>query len=142
MQITRNIGTLKNPISEPERYTRAHLLLQRIRRAMAEEQDRKPLKDFALPSNKEPHSSIVNPAIAANNFELKPYSVQIVQQNQFVGLPTENLNQHLKVFIQLADTLKSNGISLEAIHLRLFPFSLRDRARSWLYSLPAKSVIT
>lgn len=65
-----------------------------------------------------------------------------MQQNKFVGLPTENPNQHLKVFIQLADTLKSNEASLEAIHLRLFPFSLKDRARSWQDSLPVNSITT
>lgn len=95
---------------------------------MAEEQNQRPLKYFALPSNEEPHFSIVNPIIPANNFELKPSLLQIVQQNQFAGLSTENPNQHLKVFIQLVDTLKTNGASPKAIHLILFPFSLRDRA--------------
>ena len=66
---------------------------------MAEKQNLKPLKNFVVPSNEEPHSSILNPTIPANNFELKPTLLQIVQQNQFVGLPTKNPNQHLKVFI-------------------------------------------
>lgn len=65
-----------------------------------------------------------------------------MQQNQFAGLPTENPNQHLKVFIQLDDALKTNNVSPEVIHLRLFPFSLRDRARSWLDSLLANSITT
>ena len=65
-----------------------------------------------------------------------------MQQNQFGGLATENPNQHLKTFIQLADTLKCNGASPEAIRLRLFPFSLRDKARDWLDSLPPNSITT
>lgn len=125
---TRSTRTLENPIAGPERYARARLLLRRIRRAMAEEPDQKPLKEFSLPSNKEPHSSIVNPAIATNNFELKLSLVQIVQQNQFTSLPTENPNQHLKVFIQLDDTLKINGVSPKVIHLHLFPFSLPENS--------------
>ncbi|KAI5421164.1 hypothetical protein KIW84_044854 [Lathyrus oleraceus] len=40
---------------------------------MAENRDRRPLKEFAQPSDKEPSSSIVNPLIPANNFELKPW---------------------------------------------------------------------
>lgn len=48
---------------------------------MAEEQVCKPLKDFTLPSNEEPHSSIINPAIPVNNFELKPSLLEIVQKN-------------------------------------------------------------
>lgn len=95
---------------------------------MAEDQNFRTLKDFALPSNEEPHSSIVNLAIVTNNFELKPTLLQIVQQNQFTGLPRENPNQHLKMFIQLADTLEANSDTPEEIHLCLFPFPLRDRA--------------
>jgi len=84
-----------------------------------------PLRNSLCPPNEEPHTSIVRPAIAANNFELKPSLLQIVQQNQFSRNPTKDLNLHLSVFMQFADTLKANGVDPEAIHC-LFPFSLRD----------------
>ncbi|MCI62062.1 hypothetical protein A2U01_0083319, partial [Trifolium medium] len=32
----------------------------------------RPLKDYAVPSEEEPHSSIASPAVEARNFELKP----------------------------------------------------------------------
>jgi len=38
--------------------------------------------------------------------------------------------------------LKLNGVSSDAIHLRLFHFSLRDKARAWLHSLPSGCIIT
>lgn len=66
---------------------------------MSDDQNRRPLKEFAQPSNEEPSSSIGNPAIPANKFELKPSLLQLVQQNQYVCLATENPNQHLKVFL-------------------------------------------
>lgn len=90
----------------------------------------RPLKDYATPSEEEPHSSIAPPVIKANNFELKPSLLQDVQQNQFAGNPTEYRNLHLSVFVQYTDTLKPNGVDPEAIRLHLFPFSLRDRARA------------
>src|SRR3954463_5802069 len=124
MRRNRNTENLVNPLVEPERYARARLFILKLRKAMAEDRNQRPLKEFAQPSNEEPSSSIVNPTITTNNFELKPSLLQLVQQNQFAGLATENPNQHLKVFIQLADTLKANGATLEAIPLRLFPFSL------------------
>ncbi|GAU39887.1 hypothetical protein TSUD_397240 [Trifolium subterraneum] len=65
-----------------------------------------------------------------------------LQQNQFSGNPTDDPNLHLSIFLQYADTVKANGVSPEAIRLRLFPFSLRDRARAWLQSLPSNSVTT
>ncbi|CAJ2652135.1 unnamed protein product [Trifolium pratense] len=109
---------------------------------MAEGPQNRPLKSYAIPSQAEPHNSIAAPAIEANNFELKPSLLSAVQQNQFSGNPTDDPNLHLSIFLQYADTVKANGVSPEAIRLRLFPFSLRDRARAWLQSLPSNSVAT
>ena len=134
MRRNRRTGNLIDPLVEPERYARARLFIRKIRRAMAEDRNQRPLKEFAQPSNEEPSSSIVNPTITTNNFELKPSLLQLVQQNQFAGLATENPNQHLKVFIQLADTLKANGATPVAIRLRLFPFSLRGKAHDVVWT--------
>ena len=49
----------------------------------------------------------------------------------------EDPNLHLSVFLKVCDMLKINGAFTDAIRLRLFPFSLRDKARAWLHSLPA-----
>ncbi|XP_058733157.1 uncharacterized protein LOC131604752 [Vicia villosa] len=135
-------GNLIDPLVEPERYARARLFIRKLKKAMAEDRKQRPLKEFSQPSNLEPSSSIVNPAITTNNFELKPSLLQLVQQNQFAGFATENPNQHLKVFIQLVDTLKANGATSEEICLRLFPFSLRGKAHDWLDSLPSNSITT
>lgn len=102
----------------------------------------RPLRDYASPSQDEPHSNIVAPAIDRNDFELKPALLQAVQQNQFSGNPTDDPNLHLSVFVQYADIVKANGVNPEAIQLRLFPFSLRDRARAWLQSLLSNSITT
>ncbi|CAJ2663009.1 unnamed protein product [Trifolium pratense] len=107
---------------------------------MAEAPQERPLRSYAIPSQEEPHNSIAAPAIEANNFELKPSLLSAVQQNQFSGNPTDDPNLHLSIFLQYADTVKANGVSPDAIRLRLFPFSLRDRARAWLQSLPSNSV--
>lgn len=48
----------------------------------------------------------------------------------------------MSVFVQYANTLKTNNVNPEAIRLRLFPFSLRDKVRAWLQSLPANSITT
>ena len=39
---------------------------------------------------------------------------------------------HLCKFLTKCDTIKLNGVTTDAIRLRLFPFSLRDRASDWL----------
>ncbi|XP_020266504.1 uncharacterized protein LOC109841993 [Asparagus officinalis] len=104
-------------------------------------QDRS-LKEFASPTTHSSQSSILKPNVAANNFELKPSLLSLVQQNQFGGTPTEDPNLHISVFLEYCDTLKMNGVSDDAIKLRLFPFSLRDKARAWLQSLPPGSITT
>ena len=63
-----------------------------------------------------------------NDFELKPSLLSVIQQNQFLGSPTDDPNLHFSVFMQYTDIVKANGVSQEAIRLRLFPFSLRDKA--------------
>ncbi|KAG8493789.1 hypothetical protein CXB51_011098 [Gossypium anomalum] len=84
--------------------------------------------DYAKPNFTGTESSIVRPAIAAKNFELKPNTIQMIQQFvQFDGLQDENPNTHLANFLELCNTLKINGFSDDAIRLRLFPFSLRNK---------------
>ena len=45
-------------------------------------------------------------------------------------------------FLEICDTFKHNGASDDAIRLRLFPFSLRDKAMGWLNALPTRSITT
>ena len=81
-------------------------------------------------------SSIRRPAIQANNFEIKLAIIQMIQQTvQFGGLSQEDTNVHIANFLEICDTFKHNGVRDDAIRLRLFPFSLRDKAKVWLHSL-------
>ncbi|XP_073133287.1 uncharacterized protein [Henckelia pumila] len=66
----------------------------------------------------------------------------MVQQNQFRGAATEDPNLHLRTFLDITDTIKIHGVTEDTIRLRLFSFSLRDNARSWLQSLPLESITT
>ena len=77
------------------------------------------------------------------NFELKPVMFQMLQTvGQFNGLPYEDPHLHLKLFLEVSDAFKIAGASQDALRLRLFPYSLRDRARAWLNSLPSNSITT
>ena len=81
------------------------------------------LKDYVWP--------IVN-----DNYAL----ISMVQQAQFSGSPLDDPNIHLAMFLEICDTVKMNGVTEDTIRLRLFPFSLRDKARGWLQSLQLRSI--
>ena len=49
----------------------------------------------------EDYSGILHQQIDANNFELKPALINMVQQQQFGGSPTEDPNGQLSNFLQL-----------------------------------------
>ena len=100
------------------------------------------MEDFWKPIIQDEYSAIRQPAIDANNFELKPALITMVQQHQFTGHPTEDLNEHLGRFLRMANTVKLNGVRPKVIKLHLFPFSLRDTAVTWYESLPYGSVDT
>ena len=98
------------------------------------------LQEYTMPNPGDNLSSIVRPNVDANNFEIKPAIIQMISQFQFGGLSTEDPNAHLAQFLEICDTFKMNGVSSDAIKLRLFPFSLRDKAKLWLHSLTPQSI--
>jgi len=95
-------------------------------------EDDRVLRDYSLPQASGITSSIVSPAVEANNFKLSPALISFVEREQFAGYLSENPNAHLRKFLAKCDTIKINGASSDAIRLRLFPFSLRDRTSNWL----------
>ena len=68
------------------------------------------MEDFWRPVIQEEYSAVRQPAVEANNFELKPALITMVQQHQFTGHPTEDPNEHLGRFLRMANTVKLNGV--------------------------------
>jgi hypothetical protein len=88
----------------------------------------KSIHDFSAPS-------VANVATEPNvnngdtNFELKPALITMVQASPFCGKAHEDDNAHLQHFLEICSTFTSMGVSQEAIHLCLFPFSLLGKAK-------------
>jgi len=66
----------------------------------------------------------------------------MIQGNKFDGLPIENPLDHLDEFDRLCNLTKINGVSEDGFKLRLFPFSLGDKAHIWETNLPHDSITT
>ena len=99
------------------------------------------LKDYSIPNVGV--SSIRRPPIQANNFEIKLVIIQMIQNSiQFGGLANDDPNLHIANFLEICDTFKHNGVTDDAIRLQLFPFSLNNKAKAWLNSLPPGTITT
>ncbi|KAG7536832.1 Retrotransposon gag domain [Arabidopsis suecica] len=92
--------------------------------------------------NHRQRQGIVPPAVQNNNFEIKSGLISMIQGNKFHGLPMEDPLDHLDEFDKLYSLTKINGVSEDGFKLRLFPFSLGDKAHIWEKNLPHGSIIS
>ncbi|KAK4258621.1 hypothetical protein QN277_005052 [Acacia crassicarpa] len=103
----------------------------------------KAIMEFRIPDLNKLDSAITPPTFNARHFEIKGVMIQMLNAaRQFGGLPSENLHLHLKTFMEVCDSFVIPGIPPDAIRIKLFSFSLRDKARTWLNNLPANSITT
>ncbi|KAL4304540.1 hypothetical protein GQ457_10G014730 [Hibiscus cannabinus] len=58
---------------------------------------------------------------------------------QFGGSHAENARQQLKSFLEICNSFKVHEVSNDVLKLKLFPYSLRDKAKTWLNNLPPGS---
>ena len=92
----------------------------------------KKLGEFATPNDDYLRAPITQPAVDAENDEIKPNLLTLVQQNQFGGSASEDAGMHLNTFTEICDMMRIKYVNPDAVKLRLFPFSLRGKAKEWL----------
>ena len=85
------------------------------------------LGDFAILDISGSFSRTVAPTIANNNFEIKLSIIQMMQNNQFGGLQGEDPYAHILTFLNVCATFKINGVTDDAIRLRLFHSQSRTK---------------
>ena len=75
------------------------------------------MEDFWRPIIQEEYSAVRQLAIEANNFELNPTLITMVQQHQFIGHPSEDPNEQMGRFMRTTNTIKLNGVRPKVIKL-------------------------
>jgi hypothetical protein len=83
---------------------------------------------------------IVPPAPEANFYEIKPALINLVMKEQFSGASSDDAAAHVNNFVELCEMQKYKDIEGDIIKLKLFPFSLRGKAKDWLLSLPRNNI--
>ena len=106
-----------------------------------EEQDIAPrtLKDYFQPARSTIPSCIILP-LNAVNFKFKPSMIALLPT--FHGLDSQNPYLYLKEFEEVCATFHDRTCSEEIVRMKMFPFSLKDQAKTWLNSLKPRSVGT
>jgi len=95
------------------------------------------LKDHMNPTRTSAPSCIVFPRDASHlNFQLG--IIQLL--SSFHGLDLENPYLHLREFKEVCNTYNDLNCSMNTIRLKLFSFSLKDKAKTWLQNLRSGSI--
>ncbi|RVW64736.1 Transposon Ty3-I Gag-Pol polyprotein [Vitis vinifera] len=64
---------------------------------------------------------------------IRPHIVPLLPN--FHGMESENPYAHIKEFEEVCNTFRKGGASIDLMRLKLFPFTLKDKAKIWLNSL-------
>ena len=58
----------------------------------------------------------------------------------FHGMESENPYSHMREFEEVYNTFKEETVTVDLMRLKLFPFTLKDKAKIWLNSLRPRSI--
>ena len=92
-------------------------------------QENTKLCDFSNTNNNDFISTPIAPTTSAESCEINAAFLNLVMKDQFTGLPSEDAATHLNNFVDLCDMEKKKDTDNNIVKLKLFPFSLRDRAK-------------
>ena len=85
-------------------------------------------------------TSIAPPATSAESYDISVALFNLVMKEQFSSNPNEDATSYLNTSIDLCYMQKKKDVDNDIVKLKLFPFSLRDRAKFWFSSLPSNGI--
>nr|CAN70642.1 hypothetical protein VITISV_020042 [Vitis vinifera] len=93
------------------------------------------MRDRMHPPRMSAPSCIVPPT---EQLVIRPYLIPLLPT--FHGIESENPYAHIKEFEDVCNTFQEGGASIDLMRLKLFPFTLKDKAKIWLISLRPRSI--
>ena len=103
-------------------------------------QDNIKLCDFSNTNNNDFLGTPIAPITDAESCEINATLLNLVMKDQFSSLPSEDAATHLNNFVVLCYMKTKKDVDNDIVKLKLFPFSLRDHAKTWFSSLPKNSI--
>ena len=93
------------------------------------------MRDHIHPPRMGALSCIVPPT---EDMVVRPYLVHLLPT--FHGVESENPYTHIREFEEVCNTFKEDITTLDLMTLKLFPWTLKDKAKIWLNSLRTRTI--
>ena len=93
-------------------------------------QDNTKLCDFSNSNNNDFISTPIAPLTYAESCKINIALLNLMMKDPFSDLPSEDATTHLNSFVDLCDMQKKKDVDNDIVKLKLFHFSLRDRAKA------------
>ncbi|CAN6486690.1 unnamed protein product [Victoria cruziana] len=90
------------------------------------------LREFFIPIEYDRGAGGMRPHIGVAHYEIKASTINMLPS--FHRLASEDHYRHLDEFLDVCATVRISHIEDDALRLRLFPFSLKEKAKDWLKS--------
>ena len=86
-------------------------------------------------------TAVLDPAINPDHYKLKPIMFNMIDKlGEFGGGVNEDARQHMREFLEICKSFRQQGMPADVLKLRLFPYSLTGKAKSWLKNQPTGSI--
>ncbi|CAN6447168.1 unnamed protein product [Victoria cruziana] len=92
------------------------------------------LREFFIPTEYDRGTGGMGPHIGAVHYEIKVSTINMLPS--FQELASEDPYRYLDELLDVCAMVRISHIEDDAMRLRLFPFSLKEKAKDWLKSLP------
>ena len=122
-----NSGTLYIDLFESQSHTFNTMVENESLHDEHENQPLGTMREYLQPPRSSSPSCFIFP-LNANNFRFKPGMITLLPN--FHGLKSKSPYLHLKEFEEVCVTFHNQNCTEEIIKLKLFPFSLKDKAKA------------
>ena len=93
------------------------------------------MRDHIHPPRVSAPSCIVPPT---EDMIVRPYILPLLPT--FHGMESENPYSHIRDFEEVCNTFKEDATNVDLMRLKIFPLTLKDKAKIWLNSLRPRTI--